>query len=352
MSESKTRTVYTLEELAEITQSKLLGKPDLTITGVDELETAGPFDLSFLANPKYRDAAKRSKAGALCIDFHTTPLEGKDYLISTNPSETFQKIIPLFLSDKSASGFKGIHPTAVIHQSAKISKNASIGPYVVIDRNTVIGPKTKIASHVSIGPEVEIGEECILHPHVVIREGSKIGNRVILQPGVVIGGCGYGYHTDERGKHKKITHFGNVVLEDDVEIGANTTIDRARFKSTRIKCGTKIDNLVMVAHNVVVGVDNLIVSQTGISGSIKTGKNVILAGQVGLAGHIEIGDGVILMARAATAKSIFEPGAYGGAPAIPAKDWHKQQVHIRKLHEYAERLKKLEEKLAKEETTC
>lgn len=343
---------YTLEELAEITQSELVGTPDFQITGVDELETAGPSDLSFLANPKYREAAKKSKAGALCID-QTTPLvESRNYLISEKPSETFQKIISLFIPDRTVSGFKGIHPTAVIHQSAKVSKDAVIGPYVVIDRDVIVGARCKISSHVSIGPEVEIGDDCILHPHVTVREGCKLGNRVILQPGVVLGGCGYGYVTDEKGRHKKITHYGVVVLEDDVEIGANTTIDRARFKATRVKRGSKIDNLVMIGHNVTVGEDNLIISQTGLSGSIKTGRNVIMAGQVGVAGHIEIGDGVILMARSGVSKSVLERGAYGGAPVVPAKDWHKQQIHLQRLHEYALRLKKLEEKLAKEESTC
>ena len=190
-----------------------------------------------------------------------------------------------------------------------------------------------------------IGKNCILYSNAVVREGSKIGNRVILQPGCVIGGCGFGYITDAKGKHTKVKHFGIVVLEDDVEIGSNTTIDRARFKETRIQKGSKIDNLVMIAHNVTVGEDNLIVAQTGVAGSSKTGKRVILAAQAGVVGHVEIADGVILMARGAFSKSVTESGPYGGAPAVPLKDYHEQVIHAKRLASYIARLQAIEKKI-------
>jgi len=335
----------TLEELAEKTQCELMGTASYIVTGVDELETATNVDVSFLSNQKYRLLMKKTKAGVVCVD-RTTPLEeGKNYLISDNPSYTFQKIIHILAHDASPSGFKGIHPTAVVHQSAKLGREVTIGPYVVIDRDTVIGDRCKIYSHANIGPEVNIKSDCTIYSNVTIREGTEIGNRVILQPGSVIGSCGYGYLPDEKGNHHKITHFGKVILEDDVEIGANSTIDRARFKETKISSGTKVDNLVQIAHNVTLGKNNLIVAQCGISGSSKTGRNVTLAGQVGVVGHLELGDEVVILARGAASKSILEKGVYGGAPAVPAKEWQKQQVHFRKIKDYANRLKTLEEKI-------
>ena len=204
---------YTLEQLAEITESEFIGQPDFSVTSVDELATAQESDVSFLGNPKYRELMKTSKAGIVCVDRSAPLNEGRNYLICDNPSLTFQQIVELFVYTVE-SGFKGIHPTAVVHQSVKVGKNVSIGPYVVIDRDVTIGDHCKIHSHVTISPEVQIGQHCILHPNVVIRECCVIGNRVILQPGAIIGGCGYGYTTNEEGKHTKHTHWGYVILED------------------------------------------------------------------------------------------------------------------------------------------
>lgn len=336
---------YTLEELASLTGSELVGDKNFIISGVDELKTATRSDISFLANVKYKEEMRKTNAGAVCVAKDASLEEGKNYLISDHPSRTFQQLITLFTPDHSQTGFAGIHPTAVIHPTAKIGLNVHLGPFVVIDQDCIIGANSTISAHVTVCRGVEIGESCIIHPGVTIREGSILKNRVILQPGVVIGSCGYGYLTDEKGIHTKIKHYGIVILEDDVEIGSNTTIDRARLKQTIIRKGTKIDNLVMVAHNVSIGQHNLIVAQTGISGSSKTGNHVVLAGQVGVVGHIEIGDGVIVMARGAPSKSIYEKGVYGGAPAMPAKEYHKSEIHYRRLDEYAKRLQTLEEKI-------
>lgn len=343
----------TLKELAELTGSDLEGNPDYIIHGVDELQTATPEEISFFSNSKYKDLLQKSLAGAVCVDRKTLLAEGKNYLVSDNPSETFQKLVMLFLPSKEKSGFSGIHPTAVIHPSVILGANVQIGPLVIIDRDCVIGDNTTISAHVSVGPEVHMGKDCIIHPNVTIREGVKIGNHVILQPGSVIGGCGFGYITTERGEHKKVKHFGIVVLEDYVEIGSNTTIDRARFKETRIKKGSKIDNLVMIAHNATIGENNLIVAQTGVAGSSKTGRNVILAAQTGVVGHVEIADGVVLMARGAFSKNITEPGAYGGVPAIPVKQYHEQVIHAKRLANYIARIQALEKKInSLVETTC
>lgn len=338
---------YTLQELAAITKTSFVGDPSHKITGVDELETATPLDVSFLSNPKYKKLLQNSAAGIICISQNETLLEGKNYLLSENPSATFQQIVSLLFFDKGASGFTGIHPTAVIHPTVSLGKDVSIGPYVVIDQHSKIGDGTKIEAHVSIGQKVEIGKNCHLYPHAVVRESISMGDRVIIQPGAIIGGCGFGYITNERGKHIKVHHFGRVILEDDVEIGANTTVDRGRFKETRIAKGSKVDNLVMIAHNVSIGEDNLIVAQTGISGSSKTGKRVILGGQAGIVGHIKLADDTIVLARGAPSKSL-EKGIYGGAPARRRDEYLETEVHLRNLGSYVKRIKKLEENLSTE----
>lgn len=336
--------MYSLKELAALTAATLIGDPELQITGINTLDEALSSDASFLANPKYVEAMKKSSAGVVCIDPNTSPIPGKNYLVSPNPSRAFQ-LIAEKLIPTSRSGFTGIHPSAVIHPSAKIGFNVTIGPNTVIDRDTTIGEGTQIGPNVSIGHEVTIGMDCILHPNCVIRERCQLHNRVILQPGAVIGSCGFGYTPDAMGRHIKLEQLGIVILEDDVEIGANTTIDRARFKTTLIRKGTKIDNLVQIAHNVEVGEHNVIAAQTGIAGSSKTGKYVMLGGQVGILGHVELSDQVLVATRGGVSKSL-KTGKYRGSPAIPIADYNRQEVHIRKLEEYIERIKDLEKKLS------
>jgi len=337
---------FTLSELAEKTSTTLIGNPEYIITGVNTLEEASPQDVSFLANPRYSEAMKRSAAGVICIGSESQLFSGKNYLISENPSRCFQSIVELLLP-LSSSGFTGIHPTAVIHPSAKIGCHVTIGPYSVIDQNSSIGDHTHIGPHVSIGYDVEIGEHCFLHPSSVIREKCRIGNRVILQAGSIIGSCGFGYTLDAKGTYQKLEQLGIVILEDDVEIGSLTVIDRSRFKETRIRRGSKIDNLCQIAHNVEVGEDNVIAAQTGIAGSAKTGKHVMLGGQVGILGHVELGDQVMIATRGGASKSL-KPGKYRGSPAIPIHEYNRQEVHIRKLEEYVDRLKKLEQYISKE----
>ncbi len=337
---------FTLAELAELTTATLIGNPEHLISAIEALESANSEDASFLANPRYRQAMRDSKAGVICID-RTTPTEdGKNYLVTDDPSLAFQKIADHILSAQHrTSGFTGIHPTAVIHPNTHIGKNVQIGPYVVIDQGSKVGDNTRIAPHVSIGPGVEIGMDCILHSHVAIRERCIIGNRVILQPGAVIGSCGFGFVTDARGKHTKLDQLGIVILEDDVEIGANTSVDRARFKITRISSGTKIDNLVQIGHNVTLGQDNIVVSQTGIAGSVKTGRNVVFGGQAGVVGHLEITDGVMIATRGGVSKSITKPGKYAGGPVMGLAEYNRQQVHSRKIIDYVKQIESLEKRL-------
>jgi UDP-3-O-[3-hydroxymyristoyl] glucosamine N-acyltransferase len=337
---------FTLAELAKLTKSTLIGNPDFCITGVDALDSACQEDASFLANPRYRALLKETKAGVVCIDQESLPDDGKNYLVSEDPSRAFQIIMEaLLVSSYNSSGFTQIHPTSVIHPTAKIGAHVQIGPYVVIDQGAVIGDHTRLDSSVSIGPGSVVGTHCHFHPHVTIREKCTIGNRVILQPGSVIGSCGFGFTTDAQGRHTKLEQLGTVVLEDDVEIGANTTIDRARFKTTRIGRGTKIDNLVQIGHNVTIGHDNIIVSQTGIAGSVKTGKNVVFGGQAGVVGHLEIADFVMVATRGGVSKSINQPGKYAGGPVMGLSEYNRQQVHLRKITDYVKQIEELKKRL-------
>lgn len=323
---------YTLQELAEYTQAHLHGNPAHRITGVQSLEAATESDASFLSNLRYEKAMKQSLAGLIIVPLTQELQPEKNYLLSDDPSRTFQQLIELFSrAQLVASAFLGIHKTAVIHESAKIEEGVTIGPYVTIDQGVSIGAKTHIHASCSIGPGVRLGSECILYPHVTIRERCQIGNRVVIQSGAVIGSCGFGFTTDKRGHHTKLNQVGNVVIEDDVEIGANATIDRARFQSTHIGEGTKIDNLVQIAHGVKIGKHNLIIAQTGIAGSTETGKHVILAGQVGVNGHIKIADNVIIAARSGVSKSIVKPGKYGGNPAMPLTEYNRMTVFFLQL---------------------
>ncbi len=336
----------TLQELAHLTHSELIGDGKHLITGVEDLESATSTEASFLSNPRYRALLSSTAAGVICIDPATPRLEGKNYLVSASPTATFQKLIELFGKDKlPLTGFAGIHPTAIIHPTATISSDVTIGPYTVIDAGATIGAGTFIGPHVVISAGVTVGKECHLHPFTALREGCILGNRVIIQPGAVIGSCGFGYTTDAQGKHQKQEQMGIVVLEDDVEIGANTTIDRARFKETRIARGTKIDNLVQIGHNVQLGAHNLIVSQTGISGSVKTGKYVVMGGQTGTVGHIEVADGAMFAARSGIKKSIKTSGKYGGNPAVPLSEHQRDQVYLKNIRELASKLRELEAKL-------
>ena len=337
---------FSLGQLVELTKAKLTGDPDYIISGVEALDSASPKDASFLANARYRSAMTNSKAGVICIDPSTPLVEDKNFLISEDPSRSFQIIVEALLFSKyNNSGFPEIHPTAVIHSDAKIGHDVQIGPFVVVDQGSSIGDRTRLLAHASVGPGVEIGADCLIHSHVVVRERCIIGNRVILQPGSVIGSCGFGYTTDAEGRHTKLEQLGYVIIEDDVEIGANTTIDRARFKSTCISRGTKIDNLVQIGHNVTLGQDNIIVSQSGIAGSVKTGRNVVLGGQAGVVGHLEIADFVMIATRGGVSKSISKSGKYAGGPVMSLADYNRQQVYLRKISDYVKQIEALERRV-------
>lgn len=339
---------FTLDELAKFTGSQLIGNPLDRVTNVADLETAGPEDVSFLANPNYEKAMLASKAGVVFVSPSIKTVPGRNFLVSEDPSRAFQKTVEAFLGEATyrLTAFSGIHPTAVIHEEAKLGQSVSVGPHAVIDKNAIIGDRTVICAGAYIGMDVTIGQDCYIHPHVTIRERCQIGSRVTIQPGAVIGSCGFGYTQDNQGRHIKLNQVGIVILEDDVEIGANTTIDRSRFKATKISRGSKIDNLVQIGHGVIIGEHNIIIAQTGIAGSTKTGKYVIIAGQVAVAGHLSIADKAIISARSGISKSITEGGKYGGVPVMPMSEHNRNTVYLRNIETYINQIKNLEQRLA------
>lgn len=341
------KKILTLAELAAKTKSNLVGDPSYEITNIADLVSASAEDASFLANPNYEKMMHASLAGVVFVSPSTKLIEGRNFLLADDPSRAFQLAIETFKDNtqERTSGFTGIHPSAIIHETAVIGDNVTIGPHAVIDKNVIIGHDTTISAGCYIGFGSSIGTYCYIHPNATIREECRIGNRVIIQPGAVIGSCGFGYTTNSQGKHVKLGQIGIVDIEDDVEIGANTTIDRSRFKSTVIGEGTKIDNLVQIAHGVVIGQHNIIIAQTGIAGSTKTGNYVVIAGQVAVAGHISITDKTMIAAKSGVSKSITKSGKYGGIPAMPLKEYNRNAVYLRNIEEYINRIKDLEKRV-------
>lgn len=322
-------------QVAELIGAKLHGAAEASFDGVDTLREAAACHISFLANPRYHKQALQSRAGALIASTENVQAlreQGRVVFEVADPNIAFQRLAEHFLSARRRpSGFQGVHPTAVLHDSVRLGSDVTILPYAVIDAHVVIGDGSWIGSHVSVGPGSTIGANCKIHSHAVLRESTVLGDSCIIQPGAVLGSCGYGYNTAADGRHEKLEQLGNVELGDAVEVGANTTVDRGRFRATSIGSGTKIDNLVQVAHNVRLGKNNLIVSQVGLAGSSSTGDNCVLGGQAALVGHVAIASGVILGARGAASKDIKQAGVYSGAPAQPHVQELKQHALLRQL---------------------
>jgi len=308
------------------------GSPETDIKGVAGIEEAGAGQLTFVANPKYASAAKTSRASAIIVadDF---PIVGTATLRSTNPYLAFAKAIELFYRPPSYP--IGVHSTAVIHDSARIGKYASIGPYVVIDEDVRIGDRCVLLPHVVIYRGARIGHNFFAHAHSVVREYCRLGNNVVLQNGVVIGADGFGFAKDEHGHWKKIVQSGPAVLEDDIEVQANACIDRASIGETHIARGARIDNLVQVGHGSRVGEDTLLCAQVGLAGSTEVGNNVILAGQVGVAGHCKIGDGAIATAQSGIPNDVAPGQMVSGYPAIENKLWLRCVAIFNRLPEMA-----------------
>jgi UDP-3-O-[3-hydroxymyristoyl] glucosamine N-acyltransferase len=308
------------------------------------IEEAGPGDLTFLANPKYFSKLKTTQASAIIVET-TAPQLPMSTLRTDNPYLAFARSIELFYAPPRPSG--GIHPTALISPSARLGSNTSIGPYVIIDQGVEIGDNATLHAHVVIYEGVQIGDDFTAHAHAVVREHCTIGNNVILQNGVIIGADGFGFAKQADGSYYKIVQSGKVILEDNVEVQANATIDRAAIGETRISKGAKIDNLVQVGHGSSVGENSLLCAQAGLAGSTQVGKNVILTGQVGVAGHCKIGDGVIATAQTGIPNDVEAGKVVSGYPAIDNRLWLKCSVLFTKLPEISKSVKELERKLEK-----
>jgi UDP-3-O-[3-hydroxymyristoyl] glucosamine N-acyltransferase len=308
------------------------GSPDTEITGLNGIEQAGPGELSFVSNPKYAAAARSTKASAVIVgeDF---PAISAAMLRAKDPYLTFARALELFYQPPRYA--PGVNPTAIVHSTAKIGADAHIGPYVVINENVAIGANAVILAHVVIYRGARIGDNFFAHAHSVVRENCRIGNNVLLQNGVVIGSDGFGFAKTAAGPWHKIPQPAPVVIEDDVEIQANSCIDRASVGETRIGRGVKVDNLVQVGHGSRVGENALLCSQVGLAGSTEIGNNVILTGQVGVVGHCKIGDGAIVTPQSGVAHDIPAGAFVSGAPAVDHKAWLKYSALLPKLPEIA-----------------
>ncbi|RJP28002.1 MAG: UDP-3-O-(3-hydroxymyristoyl)glucosamine N-acyltransferase [Candidatus Omnitrophota bacterium] len=304
----------TLGEIAKFIGGKVSGDENIVITGVSGIKEAGPEDITFVANPKYFSFADKTKAAAVIVSEEFGQI-AKPFIRVKNPSLAFINVVSFVCPNQSIHS-KGIHPSAIVAKSAKLGKDVSLGPYVVVEEGASIGDRSIIYAGCFIGRDTSIGPEALIYPNVTIRENVALGSRIIIHSGTVIGSDGFGY-VNVDGVHHKVPQVGTVVIEDDVEIGANVTIDRARFDKTFIGKGTKIDNLVQIAHNVIIGSNSLVIAQAGISGSVVIGNNVTLAGQAGLSGHLTIGDNSIVAAQAGVTKSIPANTIVSGYPAKP-----------------------------------
>jgi UDP-3-O-[3-hydroxymyristoyl] glucosamine N-acyltransferase len=315
--------------------------PDTEITGVAGIEHAAPGQLTFVSNPKYNAAAKITHASAVIVAENFPPIS-TGMLRSQNPYLAWAKAIELFYQPPAYA--PGIHPTAVVHPTAKLGKNAHVAAYVVIDQDVVVGNNAVLLSHVVIYRGVSIGENFFAHAHAVVREFCQLGDNVLLQNGVVIGCDGFGFAKDDSGHWHKIVQSGNVVIESDAELQANTCIDRASIGETRIGRGSKLDNMVHVGHSCTIGHDTLLCAQVGLAGTTDVGNNAILAGQVGVSGHVKIGDGAIAVAQSGIPHDVPAGAMVSGAPAIDHRLWLKCCAAYAKLPEIAKAVRKLSER--------
>lgn len=333
---------WNLKKLAERLKVPYEGNPEQAISSIATLEDAKEGDLCFFAHERYKERYLKSKASTFCVSPHAERREGKNFLISTSPSDLFQQILLLF-RPKIEPYTSVCHHSCWVHPKAKIGKNVVLGAFCVIEEGVTIGDNSVIGPHVVLARYAQVGKNAILHAHAVVREGCILDEGVILQPGAIIGSCGFGFTPQADGTHKKQEQTGYVHIESFVEVGACTTIDRARVDVTRIGKGSKIDNLVQIAHGVETGESCLITSQVGIAGSTKLGDRVVIGGQSGFNGHIKIASDTFFQARSAIAGDIKESGVYGGAPAIPVKESNRQVVFLRTLQK---RLARLSERIS------
>jgi UDP-3-O-[3-hydroxymyristoyl] glucosamine N-acyltransferase len=321
---------------------ELLGDPAQKITGAASLAEALPGEISFFSEPRYFPHLRKTRASAVFVPLDFSEKIPAAQIRVANPSKAFEQVV-LKLAPKPIVFAPGIHSSAIIDPKAKLGARVSIQPHAVIEAGVSIGEDTVIGAGSYVGHETAIGASCLIYPNVTIRERTRIGSRVIIHGGAVIGADGFGFEIVE-GRQKKVPQLGIVQIDDDVEIGANATIDRARFGRTWIQEGVKIDNLVQVAHNVVIGKQSVIAAQAGISGSVRIGEQVAMAGQVGIVGHVAIGDKTMIAPQSGVAKDI-SGGVWFGSPAVPLPEAKRQIAWVHRLGKLIDRVRAIEKKL-------
>ncbi|MEJ2032787.1 MAG: UDP-3-O-(3-hydroxymyristoyl)glucosamine N-acyltransferase [Deltaproteobacteria bacterium] len=337
------KTVERLSHLAEMVKGELLGDPGVRICGINALEAAGSEEITFIAHPRLAAKAAASQAAAVIVP-SGVELPEKSVIRVKNPYLAVALIHNHFLKRPFTAA--GIHPRAHIGANCRVPEEVSVGPMAVLGEGVVLGERVVVGAGVVIGDHVVVGDDCVLHANVTLYAHSRLGQRVIVHSGAVIGSDGFGYATDEQGRHMKRPHVGSVEIEDDVEVGANVCIDRGTFGKTIIRQGAKIDNLAQIAHNVVVGEHSLLVSQVGIAGSTVLGRGVVLGGQAGLAGHLELGDRVMVGAKSGVHNSQKPGMVVSGIPAIPHKKWLQAVSVFQKLPELIKEIRTLQKRVA------
>jgi UDP-3-O-[3-hydroxymyristoyl] glucosamine N-acyltransferase len=333
---------FRLGELAERVGGRVLGDPGRVIRGVATLESAGPDELSFLTHPRYRRAAASTRAGALLVAPGAGLAGGPDLLEVPEPYLALAEILECF--EPPAPGRPGVSPDARLGRSVALGLDVEIGPFAVVGDEVALGDRCAVGAGCVIGDGCVIGAGTVLRPRVVAYPGTRIGRGCLIHSGVVLGADGFGFATS-RGKHRKIPQLGRVVVGDDVEIGANSTVDRGTLGETVIGSGTKIDNLVMIGHGAQIGPDGLLVAQVGIAGSTRLGARVKLAGQSGVIGHLALGDDVKVAAKAAVFDDVPAGSTVAGAPAVDIGVWRRSQALARRLPELRDRLRRIEARL-------
>ena len=332
---------YSLGEIAELIGGELLGDATVEIKGIKPIEEAAPEDIAILSHPKYTRCLRKTQASALIVS-NDSKLQYPNIIKVANTRYALSQVLNLFYPKKYQPS--GISPQAIVGKDCRIGKDVSLYPLVYVGDSSSIGDRVVIHSGVIIGEGVTIGEETIIHPNVSICPHVHIGKRVIIHSGCVIGSDGFGY-VKEKGVYHKIPQVGTVIIEDDVELGANVCVDRATMGATRIRRGVKVDNLVQIAHNVVIGEDSILVSLVGLSGSTSLGREVIMGGQSGIAEHVELGDRVMVAAKAGITKDIPPDSVVAGFPAIAMKKWKEQIALFHKLPQLFEKMEAIEKKL-------
>jgi UDP-3-O-[3-hydroxymyristoyl] glucosamine N-acyltransferase len=332
---------YTAAEIARHIDGEVLGDPSVVLTGFAPADTAQAGDLTFAENEEYLAAAEQSAASAIILG-HRLESKAKTLIRVKNARIAFAKALALFFPEPVLPA--GIHPSAVVAPDAQVDATAHIGPHCVVGARTKIGPRAALTANVCLAEDCTVGEDAVLFPNVTVYAGSQLGRRVRVHAGTVIGADGFGYVLDA-GVHRKVPQIGNVIIGDDVELGANVTVDRGALGPTVIGRGTKIDNLTQVAHNVRIGEHCIIVSQVGIAGSTKVGNYCVFGGQVGIAGHLNIGHRVTIAAKSGVMNDIPDGAKYFGSPAQPDKEFKRQVIALQRLPELLKRVAELERRL-------